>query len=751
MTTPEETDFKCKARVAKEDATGAIVESIKLVDLNTLFHPLEGSVKAQTTEFIVKVDGVDTDLNEIFEPVASGSKIPMDTKFNVNTTDLRDIFAGKDTIPAALKLQQLPRGDFTCDTYLKLYYDRSGSMEDSFPYIDKAVAALKSWFSKTFYGDTAAGRALAQQYVTVMNPAKPWEQTMTWIAAAVDNRTAGREVSIAYINESDSGGTGHPGSSKEYAKRWKALTNAGGCKHAAIMGVWHPWFRYYPGQLKAQLNQVIFEGKALKDMNVSGFFDIQDHTPTSEHVEIIANWLNIPTKPEHLTIVVNAFESDEHKDKVQWTLSSEICGLTHVPGADPAAFTKTQKCWKIEVKDENDLIVDTVTDLYMRPETHTYTTTNDQNPMTDFYCRLTAVGETGYGDKVGEWVLCKKISVVPQEIYEKGVFWLTQISQDNIFSTGDNRMEAYSTVVVADPTNGTTLSSLPGPFATLPANKYSLVARQPGDANWLASVAVGSTGTDWTPPLHMYTSVTSILPTNNPILTGTTTLSESVDRLTFHITVDDTTGALPDGNFRIDWPDDAVMKTADPSSYDENKWITYPAGTGKGEWFHNIKSVDGNKIIVSHHMNGAGLPVNQWGWIDQDQDGDGKVDNLQAGQTVKFYKFGPHSFDITLTTLHADKIIHNSTTGGYPKRGKLKGQLMLGNPFNYPATDRITMDPNERPANWVYDDGLLPEHKQWLTETYIDTTQWVVGAGNTGSRRGKDPWSGLISIYAIIT
>lgn len=412
MTTPEETDFKCKASVSKEDATGAIVESIKLVDLNTLFHPLEGSVKAQTTEFIVKVDGVDTDLNEIFEPVASGSKIPMDTKFNVNTTDLRDIFAGKDTIPAALKLQQLPRGDFTCDTYLKLYYDRSGSMEDSFPYIDKAVAALKSWFSKTFYGDTAAGRALAQQYVSVMNPASPWEQTMTWIAAAVDNRTAGREVSIAYINESDSGGTGHPGSSKEYAKRWKALTNAGGCKHAAIMGVWHPWFRYYPGQLKAQLNQVIFEGKALKDMNVSGFFDIQDHTPTSEHVEIIANWLNIPTKPEHLTIVVNAFESDEHEDKVQWTLSSEICGLTHVPGADPAAFTKTQKCWKIEVKDENDLIVDTVTDLYMRPETHTYETAQD--PMTDFYCRLTAVGETDYDDKVGEWVLCKKIAVLPE-------------------------------------------------------------------------------------------------------------------------------------------------------------------------------------------------------------------------------------------------------------------------------------------------------------------------------------------------
>jgi hypothetical protein len=706
VTPPEETDFKCKAKIGTEGADGGIVETMKMVDLNIIFHPLEGSAKAQTTEFIVKVDGVDTDLNEIFEPVASGAKIPMDTKYSVGTTDLRDIFAGKNTIPADLKLKQLPRGDFTCDTYLKLYYDRSGSMEDSFPYIDKAVTALESWFSKTFYGDTAAGRALAKQYVTVMNPAAPWEQTMTWIAAAVDDRTAGREVSIAYINESDAGGTGHPGSSVVYAKRWKALTNAGGCKHAAIMGVWHPWYRYYPGELKAQINQVIFEEKALKDMNVSGFFDIQDHTPTSKHVEIIANWLNIPTKPEHLTIVVNAFESDEHNDKVQWTLSSEICGLTHVPGADPAAFTKTQKCWKIEVKDENDLIVDTVTDLAMRPETHTYETAKDE--MTDFYCRLTAVGETDYDDKVGEWVLCKKIKVEKQrragtpagpacEIYDTDAFWLTQTSSDNIVAPVTYNKQQYRTLIVADPDNGTTVTAaLPGPFDSLPTtNKYSIVGRYQTGIH-----TVYPLNTDL-PDLYNYQSNTTISMAALEVEVGTASTTTAINAGDISVNVDSIDGAGIGNRFSIT---DGVSPIQ-------------VAGV--------LSDISSNTISWDGPPSSLGI-------------GPGALVALPSGSTVTYkeYQYPAVATDKHLCTAHAANLTTcNFTDDGFPKRGLLVGELQIGN--------QLSGDPSY--VSWV-DKGLTAAHKQWLTDTYINSSQWQYSTSTW-----QDPWSGTIRIYAIQT
>ncbi len=398
MTTPLVTDFKCLAGIYEEQPDSSFALITRMADLTEIFHPLQdGSTKVAPTGFLVKMnDGTIKDLNEVFEPLSSGKQCELPTNFEVDGTDLRDIFAGLNTVQVQLELSQLPAGVFDCTTRVKIHYDRSGSMETAFEYITPAIEVLKEWFNKTFnFGKAGYGS------IVVENPAEPWEQTLTWISEDAGATSSQTEVHIAYINESLPSGTGFAGG---YVDKWIAAQQAGGHRYAAIMGC-PPLYGGYDAVILGDITRDQKNGRTLAEMGVSAFFDIQQTAPSSSHIEIISNWLNVPTKPEDLTITVSALESDQYDDRVRWNVSSGICGLTQK--ANGAGILQSQSSWKHEVYvgESQDLIH---TENFTSLQTSYTYMADDHKGETDFYLKVTAVGDNGETDKSSSLVLCNK-------------------------------------------------------------------------------------------------------------------------------------------------------------------------------------------------------------------------------------------------------------------------------------------------------------------------------------------------------
>lgn len=429
---------------------GQLYQDTLFDDLSEFFHPLEGSTKAPVTG--ITVNG--KDLNEIFEPVASGKPVDAPTGYRlkrgtatgstdwvqyVNSyddlylaynqytgemtksqwgenhytthgssegreappeikwtyTDLQDVFAAKNSLAVELKLQQLPRGAFGCRTFFSAWYDTSGSMNQALSYIIPAVDVITSYFTAVF---NASGRVYQNSTTN--------EYCLNWIGAAVDNTgDPPEEVTIAFINESDSGGLGDP---NIYKNRWKAVTGrtgpgdsspgSGGIKYGAIGGV--TYNAYYPNQIRSAL-----EGDdGLAKYGVSGFFDISNTTPTSAYVQMIVEWLNIPTTPDQLEPETTPFESGQHTDRVQWDLSALICGLAHEPSSFAAGYSRTQQDWQVEITSESGDVL-SVESFDHLPTRYTYQPPVPTNGLT-FGARLIANGVSGYNSGSSQITSC---------------------------------------------------------------------------------------------------------------------------------------------------------------------------------------------------------------------------------------------------------------------------------------------------------------------------------------------------------
>ena len=216
------TDLQCLAQFAEEQTDGTIATIQRVADLREIFHPLQdANDKAAATNFMVKMeDGSIKDLNELFEPVDNGKECAIPTDLTVNGVDLQQIFAGINTLPVDLQLQQLPAGVFDCTTRVKIHYDKSGSMNTAFGYITPAINTLKSWFSKTYNFDQAGYGS-----IYVEDPADPFEQSLTWISEDGGAATHETEIHIAYIN-----GSRDTGSADGYVSKWIAAQAAGGSR-----------------------------------------------------------------------------------------------------------------------------------------------------------------------------------------------------------------------------------------------------------------------------------------------------------------------------------------------------------------------------------------------------------------------------------------------------------------------------------------------------------------------------------------
>ena len=376
--------------------------SISVVqDLTEIFHPLEGSTQADKTGLLLHT----VDLNELFEPVESGQPIDNNTGYRALkggvSTDLKDIFAAKGSIPAEGTLTGIPAGTFTCDTYFRVWLDTSGSMNTALTFIRPAAAIIKKYFAEVFYGSEKN----AGNYVSVSSTKN--EKAFDWLASALDSRNTAadppKEIQIAFINESSSGG---PGSAQGYIDRWNTVNDLGGVKYGAIGGV-TAGKRGVIGAYPATIRPYLYgdsEPNNLSEYGVQDFWDIGDRTPTDTYVEMLVRWLNIPTKPTELKPETFADGSGTSQTTVKWNFNDYICGRTAAPSA--GGYTRTQKNWTVQVSTDSNGNVIVATQSYTseRPESYTYTPTLP-GPMT-YYCRLTAVGETGYNDKSSSWVAC---------------------------------------------------------------------------------------------------------------------------------------------------------------------------------------------------------------------------------------------------------------------------------------------------------------------------------------------------------
>ena len=345
------------------------------------------------------------DVCEQYEPVESGQPVARDTGFravkNGVSTDLKNIFAGEGTIPADGTLTGIPAGTFTCDTYFRVWLDTSGSMNTALGYIRPAAAIIKKYFALVFYGS----EAIAGDYVSITSTKN--EKCFDWIASTLDSRnTTGdppKEIQIAFINESDSGGMG---SAQGYINRWNTVNDIGGFKYGAIGGVTAGRggvVGKYPSKIRPYLYGDS-EPNNLSEFGVQDFWDIGDNTPTSEYVDMLVRWLNIPTKPTQLNPETFADGSGTQQTTVNWNFNDYICGRTAEPGGS-GGFTRTQKKWTVEIAaDSNGDVVLHTKDYNERPESFIYTPTLP-GPL-EYFCRLTAVGETDYTDKSSRWVAC---------------------------------------------------------------------------------------------------------------------------------------------------------------------------------------------------------------------------------------------------------------------------------------------------------------------------------------------------------
>ena len=449
------TNYKALIRSQEENSSGNIVDEDSIRDLIEAFHPLQDqNNKVPPTGILVH----GTDVADMFEPLSSGKRCDLPTGYHYNGTDLRDIFCGKDRISSGLTLGVLPAGTFTCDTNFKIYLDTSGSMNVALSYVRPAANTLYNFFQNVVYGTGSNYMHSTTSYTN--------EYCVTWLSYSLDSRNSTaappREISMAFINESDSRGLG---SSQAYVDRWNTVNNLGGVKYSAIGGVEIPGHKF-ASQVKQRLEGTS-GGYALKNYGMQGFFDITNSTTSAQYVSMIVDWLNIPTTPNQLnpqTIAAGA-----SVDSVTWNFNDYICGRTHQPSDNSTGYTRTQLNWVIEVSTEgsSDTIVHTETHN-TRPVTFTYIPTkvsplydayvdeygdladayettsagrtkaqwgedhwkaygvreNRVVPTTSvqgnkFYCRLVAAAEPGYSSAVSDWVL-NEILNTPPEIHMIG-------------------------------------------------------------------------------------------------------------------------------------------------------------------------------------------------------------------------------------------------------------------------------------------------------------------------------------------
>lgn len=456
--------YIANARFQREKADGSIEDYEEISDLDDVFHPLrEESTPIEPTG--IKVNGVD--ICNLYEPLDSGLPADLPTGFKVGGRDLQQLFCGKGRILSGLRLGVLPRGSFTCDTYFKMYLDTSGSMNKALSYVRPASTILTNFFRDVVYGSTSGSKYMLG-YQNLTN-----EYCVTWMSYALDSRNTAadppKEISMAFINESNSRGLG---SSQAYVDRWNVVNNLGGTKYSAIGGVELPGYpfaeqlrRRIEGEAGQEERLYLQNEHALKDYGMTGFFNITNATTSAEYVQMIVDWLNIPTEPIMLQPKTHA--SDVTNTSIKWTFEEVICGLTHKPDTTAGGgYVRTQKHWKVEVSTttSSDNIIATQTyatlptsytlnvpvaepdyeayvrsysdlsdgyDEYIAPTGQSivdwgkdhYTfhgsregrTVPNKNTISgnNFYCRLTAVGETGYASTSSAWTLNTKSNVNP--------------------------------------------------------------------------------------------------------------------------------------------------------------------------------------------------------------------------------------------------------------------------------------------------------------------------------------------------
>lgn len=407
-------NYNVNATISEEDSDensptfGQYLDIDKITDLYEIFHPLEGAPKTDRTQRAsptgYKIDKID--LSDIFHPLAvSGKEVPKDTGLTVTnnnneTKDLSKIFARKDSLSVELTLNQLPAGAFTCDTMFKAWYDTSGSMRTALSYIVPAVNTIVKFVKAVYGNDMVYSQSIRN------------EKCVDWIASALDSRSTTadppKEVQIAFINESDSRGIG---TQSAYHTRWKTVTDLGGTKYGAIGGVELPGHGF-AGQIKRWLQS---QADAHGDIGLSGFFNINNSTTSAEYVQMLVDWLNIPTQPSMLNPSVVAKNSGSSEFTVSWTCSDYICGLTHVPdNSQTAGYRKTQDSWVVKIGrylPNGELeVVHRYTQL-TRPEEITYTPKNGEGNV--FYCRVSAKAAVGYTLKETQWISCEKANRAP--------------------------------------------------------------------------------------------------------------------------------------------------------------------------------------------------------------------------------------------------------------------------------------------------------------------------------------------------
>ncbi len=453
------------ARFQREKADGSIEDYDAVSDLDDVLHPLQKNTTPISPTGI-KVNGVD--VCNLYEPIASGLPPDLPTGFKVNGVDLQQLFCGKGRILSGLRLGVLPRGSFTCDTFFKMFLDTSGSMNVALSYVRPAAATLSNFFRDVVYGDSTGARRYMLGYQNLTN-----EYCVSWMSYTLDRRNTSsnppKEISMAFINESNSKGLG---SSQAYVNRWNAVNNLGGTKYSAIGGVELPGYpfaeqlrRRIDGEPGQEEGRYLQNNHALKDYGMTGFFNITNATKSDDYVQMIVKWLNIPTEPIFLQPKTHV--SDVTSSTIKWTFEEVICGLTHKPSGNSTGYVRTQKSWRVQVSTttsetglvyskEHSSLPTTYTLLVpaVEPDYEAYvisyddlrvvyaaegapngqsmvdwgkehyihngsregrTVPNKSNITgTKFYCRLSAIGETGYPSTHSSWVLNTKKNHTPE-------------------------------------------------------------------------------------------------------------------------------------------------------------------------------------------------------------------------------------------------------------------------------------------------------------------------------------------------
>jgi len=388
-------DFISKAREQYETTSGALQNRDVPLDLTEVFHPkIDGSTAVARTGLLLH----GKDLADVFEPLASGEKIDLNTGFRTKlnrsvSTDLRDIFCKKDSVPVSGTLTGIPRGSFDCDTTLYVWLDTSGSMNSALGYIRKAIGVIIQYFKTVYDGPAPIRLETSDEYC------------INWIGAESSARNY-KEASIAFINESNSRG---PGSASGYIDRWNQCKRNGGVKYGAIGGVVGGGYAY-ANQIRGYLDGAYPNN--LREYGVQDFWDISFSTTTADYVQMIVSWLNIPTEPSQLNPTVQAADG-QSRTQVKWYFDDYICGRTGVPdvngtgprGSGHTGYTLTQSKWTVEIAaDSAGAVILKKDDYTTRPTQVTYTP--DMPGQMDYYCRLTAVGMSGYQDKSSSFVRC---------------------------------------------------------------------------------------------------------------------------------------------------------------------------------------------------------------------------------------------------------------------------------------------------------------------------------------------------------